>query len=370
MVDAFGTSTPTSTTVVATSTSISPRANACMTASFSSEGILPCSGYAQVGEGRMPREQVGDLYDAPAGARRLALDDRDRLVGGVVLDGRLGVDRGAHDERLVPLSDLLGDAVPHPREPGRLLGERCDERLDAGAPLGHRADRRDVEVAEHRHRDGARDRRRGEHERVRRRALRAQRLALLDAEPVLLVDDDEAEVGEGRGVAQQRVRADDDARLTGCRPQRGLAALGRRHLTGEQRGHELGCERAAPASARSSAGADRRAPRSGRSAPTGRRSGRPGASPAARRASCPSRPRPARAGSSASRPRGRARSGRRRRPGRACARTAATRRSRRAAHPARGGSPSSARTNWRCCSRATCSTKASCMRSVLRACSI
>ncbi len=75
-----------------------------------------------------------------------------------------------------------------------------------------------------------------------RGALRAQRLALLDPEPVLLVDDDETEVGEGRRVAEQRVGADDDPRLPGCRPQRRLAPLGGRHLTGEQRGHELGGE--------------------------------------------------------------------------------------------------------------------------------
>ena len=170
MVDAFGTSTPTSTTVVATSTSMSPRANACMIGILLVRGHLAVQDLdAQVGECGMPRQQVGDLDDAPARARRLALDDRDRLVGGVVLHRRLGVDRGAHDERLVALADLLGDPVPDAREPRRLLGERRDEGLDAGASLGHRADRRDVEVAEHRHRDGARDRRRGEHERVRRR---------------------------------------------------------------------------------------------------------------------------------------------------------------------------------------------------------
>ena len=265
---------------------------------------MPCSGETRRSrECRMPREQVDDLRDAPARAGRLALDDRDRFVGGVVLDGRLGVDRGAHHERLVPLADLLGDPVPDPREPCRLLGERCDERLDAGAPLGHRADRGDVEVAEDRHRDGARDRRRGQHECVGRRALRAQRLALLDAEAVLLVDDDEAEIGERRAVAQKGVRPHDDPRLPGCGPQRGLATLGRRHLTGEQRGHELGRE-LRPQHPRDRAqvlarehlgrGDQRRLAAALR---------RPGASRAGRRASCPSRPRPARAGSSASRPR-------------------------------------------------------------------
>ena len=43
MAVALGTSTPTSMTVVATSTSSSPRSNARITVSFSSAGSLPCS---------------------------------------------------------------------------------------------------------------------------------------------------------------------------------------------------------------------------------------------------------------------------------------------------------------------------------------
>ena len=39
--------------------------------------------------------------------------------------------------------------------------------------------------------------------------------ALLDAEPVLLVDDDEAEVRERDRLLDQRVRPDDDERLAG-----------------------------------------------------------------------------------------------------------------------------------------------------------
>ena len=56
--------------------------------------------------------------------------------------------------------------------------------------------------------------------------LEPQRLALLDAEAVLLVDDDEPEVGERHGVAEERVRADDDARLPGRGAQQRLPALG------------------------------------------------------------------------------------------------------------------------------------------------
>jgi hypothetical protein len=84
------------------------------------------------------------------------------------------------------------------RSPGRQLGEG-----------GH------VEVTEDRHSHGARDRRRGHHEHVRPAVPRlvAQRVPLLDAEPVLLVDDDQPEVGELHPVLQQRVRADDDAGL-------------------------------------------------------------------------------------------------------------------------------------------------------------
>ena len=124
------------------------------------------------------------------------------------------------------------------------------------APGRQLRDRRDVEVAEHRHRDRARDRRRREHEHVRRpRALEPQRLALVDAEAVLLVDDDEPEVEELDVVAEQRVRADHD----GCRPrhrrERRLALLRDRQLAGEQRRPQLAPRGRDRACARSSAGA-------------------------------------------------------------------------------------------------------------------
>ena len=47
------------------------------------------------------------------------------------------------------------------------------------------------------------------------RGLLAERVALLDAEPVLLVDDHQAEVGELHLVLEQRVRADEDAGVAG-----------------------------------------------------------------------------------------------------------------------------------------------------------
>ena len=66
-------------------------------------------------------------------------------------------------------------------------------------------------------------------------ALAAQRVALLDAEAVLLVDDDEGEVEEVDVLLQQRVGADDDAGVAADDVEQGAAALGGRLAAGEQR---------------------------------------------------------------------------------------------------------------------------------------
>ena len=67
-------------------------------------------------------------------------------------------------------------------------------------------------------------------------AAGAQRVALLHTEPVLLVDDDEAEIGEPDPVLDERVGADDDAGLaaTACRVGQRACAL-RAQRAGEQR---------------------------------------------------------------------------------------------------------------------------------------
>ncbi len=87
-----------------------------------------------------------------------------------------------------------------------------------------------LDVAEHGHRDGARDGRGRHDEDVRPRPVQRlgrERRPLLDAEPVLLVDDDEPEVAEGDGVLEQGVRADDDARIARHDVEQ-LSAPGRR----------------------------------------------------------------------------------------------------------------------------------------------
>ena len=83
-------------------------------------------------------------------------------------------------------------------------------------PAGRRRPQvRHVEVGVEDLAERPRDGRRGHQQDVRRApaGLRLERAALLDAEPVLLVDDDEAEVGERDRLLDQRVRPDDDRRL-------------------------------------------------------------------------------------------------------------------------------------------------------------
>ena len=70
-----------------------------------------------------------------------------------------------------------------------------------------------VQVAEHRHGDGARNGRRGHDQPVRQGAVgAAQAVALLHAEAVLLVHDDQAQVVEAHVVGEQGVRTNHNLR--------------------------------------------------------------------------------------------------------------------------------------------------------------
>ena len=213
---AFGTSTPTSTTVVVTSTSTRPSAKASITLSFSSGGSLPC---------RIARRRPASGPAASSAARsRTATGGRGRRLAAIVA-GRprsrprhrrpVAADPRADHVGLAARADLLPDPLPGPGQVVRPLGDRHDVRRDRRAPGRQLGQGRHVQVAEDRHGHGPRDRRRGHHEHVRPAVpgLVPQRVPLLDAEPVLLVDDDQAEVGELHPVLEQRVGADDDAGL-------------------------------------------------------------------------------------------------------------------------------------------------------------
>ncbi len=154
---------------------------------------------------------------------------------------QLAADRGA-DLLVVVAADVGQDRVP-------VLGR--------GEDRGHLAD------AGERHLQRARDRRRGHGEHVDVRAQRLDVLLVLDAEPLLLVDDHQAEVLVAQAGLQQPVRADDDVDLAGGQAlddrlgvqavgepgqalhghREGVHALGERVevLLGEQRGrHQHG----------------------------------------------------------------------------------------------------------------------------------
>ena len=143
---ALGTSTPTSMTVVHTSTSTSPARNAAITASFSSADSRPCispSRSPASGPLRESREQL-DHGDR----RRTAAADRPASLS-VFVDAR-----GDH-VGLAPGRDLLDDALPGPVQPLRLLSDEDRVGGDGLTPAGQLAQRRRLQVAVDRQRHGA-----------------------------------------------------------------------------------------------------------------------------------------------------------------------------------------------------------------------
>ena len=155
--------------------------------------------------------------------------------------------------------------------------------------------------------------------------------ALLDAEAMLLVDDDEREPLELDALLEQRVRADDDggAAVGDSRERRGSRARRSARRAASRLRNPKG-----RASARSSRRAARRAAPSAPSRPSGYRPRPRRARPSRRRRSCPSRRRLAATGSSACLCAGPRRSRRTPRLARESAGTAARRETPRAARAA------------------------------------
>ncbi len=137
------------------------------------------------------------------------------------------VDARADDVGPLPGVDATAQMREHARhERGVGLGD--DEGGHRFAASGQFGEPGDVEIPEPCHGRRARDRR-GRHDQQMRYALAPvqQRLSLLDAEPVLFVDDHEGELGRLEACGERRVGGDDDA---------GLAAgdLGQRRTPGRQ----------------------------------------------------------------------------------------------------------------------------------------
>ena len=153
------------------------------------------------------------------------------LLGGLELDGQLLVflHHRADDEDLPPLADQLADKAVEPRAVALVHGEGV-HLLPARRQLvddGH------VQIAVEDQRERARDGRGGHDQHVGPLPLADQRRALPDAEAVLLVGDDEAEVPVFHILAEQGVRADDEVELARLEGRLDLALLLRGHGAGE-----------------------------------------------------------------------------------------------------------------------------------------
>ena len=109
-----------------------------------------------------------------------------------------------------------------------------DDRVDRLASRRHLVDHRDVHVGVQRHRERPWNRRRGHDQLMRQHTFRAQRHALVNAEAVLFVDDDERELCELDVPLKQRMRSDDDERFAACNRLALARAFCGRHTTGQQ----------------------------------------------------------------------------------------------------------------------------------------
>ena len=130
----------------------------------------------------------------------------------------------------------LPAAVALPQD--RLAHHHRVERHDEGAhrqPVDRRG-RDDAHLAHpgQRQLQGARDRRRGQRQHMHIGLQLLQPLLLRDAEMLLLVDDDEAEMGEMHILGEQRVGADDD-----LDPARGEVRLDLLRVLGRDQARQL-----------------------------------------------------------------------------------------------------------------------------------
>ena len=182
---------PTSMTVVATSTWISPARKRRMTSSRSSALSRPCT---------RPTAELGPPRREALGHRRGRAQ-----VGPLRL-----LDHRQHDVRLA--APAAGTPRTNSSTRSRCAPVRTAVRI-VPAPRRPLPEGGDVEVAVERERERARDRRGGEQQDIGCRALADQRRPLLDAEAVLLVDHDEAEPVERDALLHQRVGAHHQPRL-------------------------------------------------------------------------------------------------------------------------------------------------------------
>ena len=166
-----------------------------ITSSSSSSGIWAWPMRSRT-SGTMLAQAVGDQLDVVH-----AVVDEVNLPAA----GQLALDRVAN-QLVVPAGDL---------------------RFDGQAILGRRFEVRNVAQADERHVQRPRNRRGRERQHIDRRPQRLQPLLHIDAEPLLLVDDHQAQVVELDVLRGQPMRADDDVDLARLEPGERCRALPR-----------------------------------------------------------------------------------------------------------------------------------------------
>ena len=178
---ACGMSMPDSMMLVATRTSASPRRNAIIRRSSSCSSSWPCATSKRI-PGQSAAQALGGLVD-----RLDAVVQEERLAPALVL----ALERLA-DELLVVVADV---------------------GLDRAPALGRRLDHADVAHAGQRHLQRARDRRGAHRDHVDGELQLPQELLLLDAEALLLVDDQQPEVLRPRVAPEHAMGPDQDVDL-------------------------------------------------------------------------------------------------------------------------------------------------------------
>jgi len=142
------------------------------------------------------------------------------------------LDQRTDDVGLTTAVDLAAEsAVGGGAAERRRVHDLGSDRRAAGREL---AELGPIEIAVHKHGCGAGNGRGGHDEDVRVVALAPEQRALLDAEPMLLVDHDEPEPPVPHVPEQQRVRPDDDVDLAACQTGGEPAPTGSARSVGEQ----------------------------------------------------------------------------------------------------------------------------------------
>ena len=158
--------------------------------------------------------------------RHLAVGDDEFALGRV-----LAQERRRFVEILDARADIEGLSAAIALAQQRLANDERVEGRNEGAhrePVDRRrGDDRHLAHARHRQLQRARNGRGGKRQHMHFRAQLLEPLLVADAEMLLLVDDDEAEVLEAHGLAQDRVGADDDVEAAFGEPLLHLARFGR-----------------------------------------------------------------------------------------------------------------------------------------------